>query len=64
MLRPGVLTILDFNQERMALACMQLMRLSHSVSYTSPLCGTMPAAQSMMSHAHGEQEEETLSEVG
>eukprot|EP00983_Pelagomonas_calceolata_P036030 1127557-Pelagomonas_calceolata.AAC.1 len=40
--RPRVLTVLDFNQVHMSLASIQLVRLSHAVSFAGPLragCG-------------------------
>eukprot|EP00983_Pelagomonas_calceolata_P083939 1156258-Pelagomonas_calceolata.AAC.4 len=42
--RPRVLTVLDSNQVHMSLVNIQLVRLSHAVSYAGHLYGAMPAA--------------------
>eukprot|EP00983_Pelagomonas_calceolata_P032624 1022971-Pelagomonas_calceolata.AAC.1 len=44
LFRPCVLTVLDFNQVHMLLVSIQLVRLSHAVSYVGPLGGAIPAA--------------------
>eukprot|EP00983_Pelagomonas_calceolata_P042624 1138576-Pelagomonas_calceolata.AAC.1 len=42
--RPRALTVLDFNQVHMSLVSIQLVRLSHAVSYAGPLLGAMDTA--------------------
>eukprot|EP00983_Pelagomonas_calceolata_P013920 445705-Pelagomonas_calceolata.AAC.1 len=48
LFRPRVLTALDFNQVHMSMVSIQLVRLSHAVSYAGPQWGAVPAAKHMV----------------